>query len=915
MSRVLITNLAPLGDEDIELFSSIIRSFESLGSTCLFCSGPYHRSFSRHYVPFDWCIDNWRQSRVFDESDISNGYGLLNDRETWVERISVLSKQGVNNVSAQERLDILVGASWRLLESFNPDIVLAWNTFCPHGGVLAEMARVQGRNVFLLERGNFPKTWFLENGGLLGASSIACRPLESLVKPWEYEGFEVVGGNYLRRDFYSEKPKYEQSAIDDAANAILNAECEGRKVVFFPPDDLSLGFLPADGADRKLHIPGYTSSYDAAVKLAQKSGGITIFKPHPSFRNQKYESKAEIGLYVLDVDYRVLIDWCDVVASTGSGLQFFALAKGKAVIGMARDSLIGKGIIGEALFEGKIETALERVIDDRFVEKSSQNFKVFVGYLLTRFLISNDNSPKSYFKAIDAVRTILRSVGGGSQEMLSIEGQWAVRALNVSDQLMRKCRSQYDELGGDDRFEPSEHERLVAELEKADESETALIDFDHTLLLSNSTELFLDEVYPAWLVFFITRISDYCLKLTGWKREKWRDYFRVHFVSVLMPWTWLVWRLKARKLSSLLVNETLLHAINTTRARVVVLSNGFDFIIKPLLKARGLKFELLAGSFFEDRKSVCVCGKIMALERAYPELDYEKAIAVSDSETDRLLLDKVERGYLLDWGDDRFKAFRGLYFPFRYYAEAKYPNRNFIMRQLVGEDLFILLLSYGVLGPGIGVLLLLFISLMTIYELGYYENDFSRKKKEKAPRVSKEARSFYGYKMRVGAMVVSVGSWFGACLGANYLFGRIPVGFWAWPVVVGILYLVFRAFNRVDVAHRKYYFPVLHAAKLFPYALLFPFTWVGIPLLLSQWITQVSIYNIYRHGGNVPMFGRQRYRLAIFPVILLVFGGVAWGNLLACPMEGASYLFAALLWMIYRAYTEKFGALRLWRKK
>ncbi len=917
MGRVLISNLAPLKEDDLTFFRSLIDSLETFGFNIIFWSGPYHRGFSKYYVPLDWNIANWKTHLKFDEDDFKLGQKFIEDPNKWIARIQLLAKQDLSEFTVEELYKFLVSFGYKILSEVKPDVFLIWNTLCPHAGIAGEIARKIGIKCLLLERGNFPKTWFLEEGGLIGHSVLSSKRLKELVKPWEYHGFEIVGRNYLNSWNRNEIPKYRQNPLDDEASTILKLGISCKKMVFFPPDDLSLGFIPFDGRDREKHLPGFKNSYEAAKALATRFVGITIFKPHPSFENWDLISIPEIQFFVLNVDYRELVDWADIIATTGSGLQFYALSRGKPVINMANDIISNKEIVFEAKQESEIDKVLEEVEAFNAPEERLRNLNIFLGFLLTRYLISLENSTDCFRKPVHGAQFIIDRIGSAKEAPFRFKDYQKLRANIVSPELLKKFKGQYEEdhqpdYGKGIRSFSRNHLLLRDELESAGENDLILVDFDHTLFLNNSTEWFLEKSWPKSIVFFLTRFGDYICKKSGLKSEKWRDYIRVHLVAILTPWNLLTWSFMAKRTAMQFANPVLTDYLEKAKGRVFVVSNGFSFVINPLLKWIIPAAELVAGKFLQDRKSVCVQGKVKALQERMPNLDLVECIFITDSISDRQLLEVSKRSFLLEWGDEKFKAFKNFYFPFRYYAEAKYPGRNFVIRQLFGEDYLLLLLAYSLDWRLFGAISFLFLSLMSIYEIGYFWNDFKTEAKEKNPRISREARQFLNYPFSPRAYIFSGVS---ACIGL-YIggFWNVAAGL-SWIGVLLSVLVSFRLFNSLSAIRRKYLFPILHSLKSFGYVSLFSLNPIGFPLLLSQLITQLTIYNIYRHKGDISLFGRQRYRLFIFPLLLMVFS--FQGDHLYRWKEYAVYSGLALIWLGYRAITEKFGPLKnlmKWKK-
>lgn len=136
----------------------------------------------------------------------------------------------------------------------------------------------------------------------------------------------------------------------------------------------------------------------------------------------------------------------------------------------------------------------------------------------------------------------------------------------------------------------SEAKSLVSEVVAKHRGGCVIVDFDETLLLGNSTELYLDAAHPRLLSALISKSVAVCLSRTFLKRKDakgiYLDLARVLAVTVLMPWVYVTWRwIYARKISQEFVNTALLEALSAAGRKVdIVASLGFAFIIRPVCK-------------------------------------------------------------------------------------------------------------------------------------------------------------------------------------------------------------------------------------------------------------------------------------------------------------------------------------------
>ena len=188
-----------------------------------------------------------------------------------------------------------------------------------------------------------------------------------------------------------------------------------------------------------------------------------------------------------------------------------------------------------------------------------------------------------------------------------------------------------------------------------------LLDFDETLWLRNSTEAFLGHTRPAWLVTLL--LSLVMLQRPVSRRlwpQQWinqKDWLRVGLVTVLLPWSLPIWRRQARKryLGQEHQNTNLISAIKSKRPnRIIVISNGFHPIVKPLMDSIDIPVEqviaapLLTGSIWRGR------GKSKNTEAVLGAETLDNACFITDHIIDEDLLVRVGFGILCEWPDAEF---------------------------------------------------------------------------------------------------------------------------------------------------------------------------------------------------------------------------------------------------------------------
>jgi phosphoserine phosphatase len=725
-------------------------------------------------------------------------------------------------------------------------------------------------------------------------------------------------------------------------------------VALFPPDDGTLGFWPVEGADRKATLPYYENSFEAVKRLSLAHEGLTIFKPHPSFLEKTFDTTGYPNLHVVDYDFRRVMEWADIVASTGTGLEFVAAGMGKPVLLMANDIFAGKSIAYEAQDPVDLPMAIAQAQANTDAAERNANFQAFTGYLMKDFLISPRDANPGFRQPVDVVRDLIRDYLPAETKTHSshesMPDRYPVLSREWANKLKVDTKKENDrqmELRG----QPLTDRGILFRTLKRGEGTHLVLDFDYTLFKNNSTDSFLKMLRPAWLAFFLITVSDTVLKnLARWKLanyERWRDFFRVAITSLFFPWKVYFWRKRAAERMKELGNHDLIETVLAANpSKVTVISFGFEHLVRPLVEQIPFQAEpeIICSRIWPKPFNLRKKGKVEALRPSLPPDRLTEAVFVTDSHDDKDLLGYIPNSFLLQWGEYSGKPHVGVYFPLRYTLEGKYPARRYLWNQLFKEEFLLLLLAYDLTISSGSALVFLFLSLMTVYDAGYYENDHLASKKEKQPNVSPQSLAFTKYSLWPAVIWVPV--FVLAAFGLFSLGGTLPLegsiadrwlpGFqslatdgaapWLFPLGLWFVFLVllwgvFKLFNRIPPFARIFLFPFLHTLKIFGYGLILPLTHLGGVLLASQVLIQTITYNIYRHGGAIDKFNRQAYRLVVFMVILVPL----WLTSLSLREIVCDWRFVLiLLWGGYRALERQYGAgfvkggikkaIRLWKE-
>jgi phosphoserine phosphatase len=429
------------------------------------------------------------------------------------------------------------------------------------------------------------------------------------------------------------------------------------------------------------------------------------------------------------------------------------------------------------------------------------------------------------------------------------------------------------------------------------------VDLDETLYLGNSTEDFINLASPALLALLIMRVLD-ALRPWRWTGgDSTRDTWRIRAIRTLLPWTQWRWHRHVGRLAAQYCNRQLVSALQEKERQVIVVTLGFQPVVRPLVAALGFpnaRIIAARADSFEDRRQ----GK---LHSAINELGHElvgASLFVTDSLDDLPLLSKCARPLRTVWPAARFRrALATVYLPSEYVAQVKHPGQRYLWRVIVQEDYAFWLLSTIGLAANpwmhaVGIAVLLS-SFWTIYERGYVDNDWVAEHLEDDGKLS-------GNYWHAPVATPWLQPWVWAVLSgalAVYILDWPAIRPWdlaKWVAVLLATYGTFKIYNRIDKRSRIWMYGALQFARAASFLVLVPGTVSGVAalgaLILARWVA----YYVYRiNGGNWPELPVNLIRLLFFALL---------AGLLAVTL-GPGFLLrwtapAILTWNVFRARGE-----------
>ncbi len=409
--------------------------------------------------------------------------------------------------------------------------------------------------------------------------------------------------------------------------------------------------------------------------------------------------------------------------------------------------------------------------------------------------------------------------------------------------------------------------------------QTLIIDLDHTLHMSSSTEQFIDMARPASLAATALAAMG---ALKPWRFSSdpaaSRDHMRVLLVVIFFPWTILRWRRRAARDQGW--NTELLEIAGRHEGPVVVASNGFKVAVTPRVRQVLPDARVIARSVFGGSpRAGDKCRRVVA---ALGDEVVAKSAVVTDSEDDIDLLQACSTPLLLQWPDTFWRrALADAYIPLQYSA-AKHTKRSVLWAVFLDDlPLAILVTTIGSESPlrSVVATVMLLLASRCVYDSGYNENDHLNHRAEPDPTLQRKALDYKNSVPPVPVMVWVIGMVTTAVMVASPddlvapCTGVASRRFFAISVAMAILLslrIAFFVFNRLAPRHRSWIHPFLQLCRYGIYASVLSVNLVGILALVAQLIHRTVPYAIYRSRRTPDRYPTGRWallRLAVFAVL------------------------------------------------
>lgn len=791
------------------------------------------------------------------------------DYSTWGNHINKLEELYSTKFDIYD-CEHIANYSYFIFRLFNPALFICWSGFEPCYAISREIAILQNIPTIVWEAGMLPSTLVLEPKGLMSHSQLANKNIGEIIS--HSKNAEA----YLSK----QKNALTQESLSILKDGWLN-------ILILGSMDIANGcYYP--NSKFKHDLGDFEDSIDIALKLNTLSLKCNIkYRPHPREPKGQLKRLHNSNITIdLNTSLEKSILESDIVIGYGSKADFTALILDIPFVFVGKGILTGKSCCYEAMNIEELQKAIFNASINLKSESHKVNFEKLIGYLLNSYLYNRLDNKDCKKNITNLVNDALQFANHNESTAI-YENEISSHAIEVRNKHCEEYSFHEKFLAG----KLSAINKIKRDIQKS-EIDTVIIDFDHTLWLGNTTEQFINISFPRLPCEILDGlVSKIWLKYQSRLRKSIeKDHLRILVIILLTPWNLFLWNSFCKKNINKYWNEGLYNTIVQSGKEKLIISLGFDILIKTILKIKfgsQSKLEVFASKLFDFSKNIRKVGKV---ETIRSRIRLKNSYAITDSIEDKDLLINAHSGILHNWEEPRFEKQLG-YFPFRYLRKGKYLNKGYFKKYILQQELIVWLFLFAYNINFVLPALLLFFSFQLIYEIGYYENDFIGAKNETNPRLLETHIDFSKYNIGFNAWFFSLLIMFTAL----YLFNSSDLiqNSIIWLIVLLLLRITFHFYNRSIPSKRKELYFILQFFKNFSGIVILIPNIVGLMLAISNMLQHYIRYIIYRTDGNYDAFDNFLARIVFFCTALAIVAILKIQiNLIIATL--------ALIWLIYR---------------
>lgn len=405
MAQILISNLAVIKDFDVAFYKALMAELQEQGHQCIFWSNHTHPQLNNYYLPLEWFFKKENQTFIAPtKSEITEALKAI-ESDKWAARLKHINEVA-DTATAEQYVNFHAGISQKLIDTFKPDLFVAFNPLAPHTGIPYEICKARGIATITIERSAFlPQTLCLDSGGLMGHSELFNQSINDLIAD-NIDEYVEQGKEQLQK---LNPQNFLRNNANTSASTNLLLGTGKLKVAVLGIDDRAVGIYPSNHPDKNKALPLFSSSAEGANAIAHAlPEAIVVYKSHPSLTASYNQiNNPAPNLEVLQATPDALVEWADVVVSAGTSVEVLALNLGKPVVLCGQSPINNKDICYQINRIDDIAATIRQAAQNGQTPQMLYNFRAFMGYCYRHYCITpNPDSPLAYSTKQSAQRLL-----------------------------------------------------------------------------------------------------------------------------------------------------------------------------------------------------------------------------------------------------------------------------------------------------------------------------------------------------------------------------------------------------------------------------------------------------------------------------------------------------------------------------
>ena len=312
------------------------------------------------------------------------------DKNKWRQRLMKLNDLPDLN-TAEKHLNFHISESIAILLAIKPAYFICWNPYHCRYGIAHDVAEILGIKTRAIEWGYLPDTFILDKGTLASSAIFGINPLDNYSEA-AVQAFAKTGKVIFEKLRTSTLSLYQQAKVEIPGDFLVDDKTLTR-VLVLGNDEVDSGAYPTDHAERLGLLPFHRSSYHQAEDMAGLDKNYrVIFKPHPSHNKFTTNTRVNANLAIVNGNPDELIDWADVVFSSGSKMEFSVIVKNKPLVNYGAGLLYGKHCAYEITAPELAAAVIGEALKGADNAVHLENFISFIGYLHNEYLYNFVNN-------------------------------------------------------------------------------------------------------------------------------------------------------------------------------------------------------------------------------------------------------------------------------------------------------------------------------------------------------------------------------------------------------------------------------------------------------------------------------------------------------------------------------------------